>query len=422
MTLHAPPRVLSLAAAWAAAFAIAPASCLADAPGSITGEAAPPLARGSLGAASRDGPAPALRSRRLRVEAISVDLPLTLGQRRTIVRGCEPGADIETIGGEDLALGEGFADQLYAMAEALGYARPTPAHAPGHGAPVLVAELSLAGSIEDVAIEYCLRETPRVSTHVRVTWTTFDNLARRVVHSATTEGAYRAEDVGLDEANARALAEAARRLYEDKSFTALLASRRPKATKRPSIALRARSEEPASLESLRAHAVTVRNSIHHGTGVLVTPRHVLTAAAVVLHSDEISVVVDGEAVRGFVVHRATSPDVALIELERDARAPLPARAPAETLTTGDHLLVIGAAPDTPGEHALRRLIVSGPVMRGTRRYLSAITRITPSHLGAPAFDEAGGLVGVLVPVESEPNTVVMFAGLGDALEALGLSH
>jgi hypothetical protein len=421
-TLQGAARIAGAVAAVALAWQ-APSVCRANEPRETRAASAEPgpTARPVL----RKAVPPARASRRLRVEKISVDLPLSLGQQRTIARGCNAGETIEALALDPLEIGAGFEAALYTMAESRGYDRPTVAHAPGYTSPASFAELSLAGSIEDVDIEYCLSGTATVASRVRVVWTTFDNLARRVVHTATTEGTHRGERIGLDEANARALLAAARGLYADRTFLALLEPRRPaRVDLTPKIALGRTGDvrESPDLEVLRTHAVTVRNPVHHGTGVLIGPRHVLTASDAVLHSDEVSIVLEGETLAGFVVSRAESPDVALVQLERPARSPIPRSGDAGALDAGDQITVVGTPPDASAERALRRLIVSGPVSRSARRYLAAVTRITPSQYGAPAFDEAGGLVGILVPVAGEPDTLALFAHVDDALAALGLTR
>jgi S1-C subfamily serine protease len=138
-----------------------------------------------------------------------------------------------------------------------------------------------------------------------------------------------------------------------------------------------------------------------GSGVLIAPDRVLTAAHVVQVANRIVVDVGDQSIAARVVASEPSADVALLELQQAATgAPVATLGDSSAVQVGDQVLVVGAplgmsrtlsVGHISGRRAARKLFggFTGAEM------LQTDASINPGNSGGPMFDMNGNVVGIV---------------------------
>lgn len=181
------------------------------------------------------------------------------------------------------------------------------------------------------------------------------------------------------------------------------------------------------VERVTGAAVLVASGTGHGSGVLVGKDGlVLTNYHVVGNSERVRVVLDdGTALTGVVERRHKIRDVALVRIEGGRFAPLPVR--ATPLTVSEEVYAVGA----PLQERLRGTVTRGIVSAFRRDRLTGLETIQADvsiqggNSGGPLVDAQGNLVGIAVAGYSVPGStgsagLNLFIPIADALDRLRL--
>jgi len=156
-----------------------------------------------------------------------------------------------------------------------------------------------------------------------------------------------------------------------------------------------------------------------GSGVLVSPTQVFTAAHVVQTADRVEVTFpSGERIPARVVSSRPMQDVALLELARAATGATPARlGNSDSVQVGEQVLVIGAPLGvshtlTVG-HVSARRSATGPLGGlGSIELLQTDAAINQGNSGGPMFNLRGEVVGIVSYILSQTGG---YQGLGFAV-------
>ena len=348
------------------------------------------------------------------------------------------------------------------------------------------AELVVSAQVTDVKMNVCrkmgwwLIESDiigeEVEASVKVDWTVYSRLERRMVLRTSTRGytdGGAATEDGKILAIEQAMAGAIANLAADPDFRAAAfaargadlsvpaletgggigAGRRPapvdnsvpeaKLMPKPTAML---VDDAAKLQSVRlppvaafttpiqdhvdrvtGAAVLVASGSGHGSGVLVSSDGlVLTNYHVVGNSERVRVVLnDGTALTGVVERRHKVRDVALVRVEGGRFAALPVR--AQPLTVSEEVYAIGA----PLQERLRGTVTRGIVSAFRRDRLTGLETIQADvsiqggNSGGPLVDAQGNLAGLtvagyVVPGSAGSAGLNLFIPIGDALDRLRL--
>ena len=172
--------------------------------------------------------------------------------------------------------------------------------------------------------------------------------------------------------------------------------------------------------TLRASGITAVDVGGIGSGVLISPTRILTAAHVVQAANEVVVQFpDGEVMRASVLASRQTHDVALLELEGAATVAPVEIGDSDAVTVGDQIFVVGAPLGqaftlTVGYVSARR---TSPGMLGSSSTLELIqtdAAINPGNSGGPMFSLDGEVVGIVSHILSQSGGS---QGLGFAVSA-----
>lgn len=276
------------------------------------------------------------------------------------------------------------------------------------------ANYFVAGLINEIEVNVCYPwagygnfSTASSSVYMKVEWQIYDTLNRQVVMKIPTEGSSEmteavtaGDSITMDDA----FAVAVRNLLAEQTFHRLVRHGESDVD----VAAGSTSVVPLTLGQLtldsgsgivemrlsRSVAV-VRSATGHGTGFMITPRHLLTNHHVVGGAEEVRLVFgDGEEIRGKVVSRNSFRDVALVELIGDAREALPLT--TSRLNIGADVYSYGAPLSEDFSGSLRKGIISAYRIDRGLDFLQSDVAINPGNSGGPLLDASGNVVGVAV--------------------------
>jgi S1-C subfamily serine protease len=156
-----------------------------------------------------------------------------------------------------------------------------------------------------------------------------------------------------------------------------------------------------------------------GSGVLIAPTQVFTAAHVVQAADEVEVVFpSGERIGARVVSSRTMQDVALLELARAPRGVTPAPlGDSDSVVVGEQVFVVGAPFGvshtlTVGHVSARRTAPGMFGGVGSIELLQTDAAINQGNSGGPMFNLRGEVVGIVSYIITQSGG---FQGLGFAV-------
>ena len=172
--------------------------------------------------------------------------------------------------------------------------------------------------------------------------------------------------------------------------------------------------------SLRSSEITAANVGGVGSGVLISPTHILTAAHVVQAANEVIVEFpDGETVSASVVASRVTHDVALLELETPATVAPVIVGDSDAVSIGDQIFVVGA----PLGQAFTLTVGYVSARRTSRGMVGGVSSleliqtdaaINQGNSGGPMFSLDGEVVGIVSHILSQSGGS---QGLGFAVSA-----
>ncbi len=281
-------------------------------------------------------------------------------------------------------------------------------------------EVSGIARITRLYFEGCTRRAS-----MTVEWRFYDHLHRQTVLELETEGVFRRQkrnsSPSYREAIGKSFADAVSRLTEDDRIHALLdpdrgivvtatrdgAAKPPPASAKKgsrrrltpmSLPLRyggARGSFARQAETLKAGSATIRTTDGHGSGFLISERHLLTNHHVVGKSRRVMVVFLDHQVEARVLRIEPERDVALLELQ-GSTSNEPLKIARRTPVPGEPLYVIGTPLDESLHHSVTAGVLSAERVRDGLPFYQTDAAVKPGNSGGPVFDQHGRIVGLTV--------------------------
>jgi S1-C subfamily serine protease len=279
-------------------------------------------------------------------------------------------------------------------------------------------DLSLAAVITDIRISHCshrkatnLNNFTQNSTYLKIAWTVFDNLARKVVYETTTEGAdysfkKPARYQGATVSASLAFHQAAENLLAQAEFVNILQGSKtldvsysdPGANISDINVMRGKSggKFVTRTPQIEKAAVTVRTAGGHGSGFVISnPGYVLTNHHVVGDSRDVIVIIGKQEQHATVVRTNAGRDVALLKLEKTFTSE-PLRINANKVSLGEEIYVVGTPLDESLSFSISRGIISAHRMMDKRDYYQTDAAVNPGNSGGPVFNSSGNVIGITV--------------------------
>jgi len=279
-------------------------------------------------------------------------------------------------------------------------------------------DLSLAAVVTDIRLSHCgSRSTPDLrtftqnSTYLKIEWTVFDNLARRVVFKTTSEGV---DDSfkkpprfnGAAISASLAFRQATEYLLAQQEFVdiVLANSRTDTGFSDQGGSIKdikivhgnAKTKFIGKTDEIEKAAVTIRTAGGHGSGFVISaPGYVLTNHHVVAQNREVIVIMGGKQQRAVVVRSNPDRDVALLKLERSFDAE-PMHIDGNEVSLGEEIYVVGTPLDERLDFSISRGIISARRMLNEKSYYQTDAAVNPGNSGGPVFNSSGNVIGITV--------------------------
>lgn len=270
-----------------------------------------------------------------------------------------------------------------------------------------VADLLVAARVIDATVNQCF---PRISQHklrdtgsayLKVEWSVFSNLEKRVVLVVTTEGSTRGtieSTIGEPGLLRVALQDAAIRLAADASFYRLVASQPPAAEVASRIRLKRlqelSGELKANLETVRKAVATITANRGYGSGFVISDDgKVLTAEHVISGSKYVKVGLGGKKeCYGEVIASSKQRDLAVIQTDCRSLTPLPLG--SRRLLEGAEVFAVGTPVSSELQFSVTKGVVSGVRKFEDLDYIQSDVSVLPGSSGGPLLDPSGNAIGV----------------------------
>lgn len=306
-------------------------------------------------------------------------------------------------------------------------------------------DLSLGAVISDIKLTNCYdpwtdgSDYAQTSSYFKIEWTVFDNLARKVVYEASTEGG----DYGFEMPPRKHGTETSASLAFRQAVEGLLASQKfVDILMADSILKASYSDDSVLLDDIQITrgnpdakfvsktpliemaSVTVRTAGGHGSGFIISnPGYVLTNHHVVGDNREVIVIIGEEEHRASVVRSHPGRDVALLKLEKQF-ASRPLQINANPVNLGEEIYVVGTPLDERLSFSISRGIISARRTLDQRSYYQTDAAVNPGNSGGPVFNDAGNVIGITVAglftSDGGSKNINYVIPIMDALEALGI--
>lgn len=305
-------------------------------------------------------------------------------------------------------------------------------------------DLSLAAVVTDIQLSHCgsrsapnLRTFTQNSTYLKIEWTVFDNLARRIVFKTTSEGiddSFKKSPRFNGAAISASLAfrQATEHLLAQQEFVDILLAS-------PTLDA-GYSDDGSSIDDINIvngnpntrfvsktgeiekASVTIRTPGGHGSGFVISdPGYVLTNHHVVAQNREVIVIMGGKEQRAVVLRSSPGRDVALLKLERRFDAE-PVHIDAEGVSLGEEIYVVGTPLDERLDFSISRGIISARRVLDKRNYYQTDAAVNPGNSGGPVFNSSGNVIGITVAglftKDGSSKNINYVIPILDALEAL----
>ena len=279
-------------------------------------------------------------------------------------------------------------------------------------------DLSLAAVITNVRLSHCgsrtasnLNTFTQNSTYLKVDWTVFDNLARKVVYKTTTEGGEysfkkSARFNGAAISASLAFRQATEHLLAQPEFVDILLSSKTLDTSYNDQGINiddikitqgnSNTKFVTRTPLIEKASVTVRTAAGHGSGFVISnPGYVLTNHHVVGQNKQVIVIMGEQERRATVVRSNPGRDVALLKLEKGFTAQ-PLHINADAVNLGEEIYVVGTPLDERLSFSISRGIISARRVLDQRSFYQTDAAVNPGNSGGPVFNGAGNVIGITV--------------------------
>ena len=279
-------------------------------------------------------------------------------------------------------------------------------------------DLSLAAEITDIQLSHCgkrsassLQNFTQNSTYLKIEWTVFDNLARKVVFRTSSEGGEysfkkSARFNGAPLSASLAFRQATENLLAQPEFIELLQGNAAADTgysgQNAAIGdINIARGKPggkfvAKTPMIERAAVTIRTTGGHGSGFVISnPGYVLTNQHVVGQNREVIVIMGNQQQRATVVRSHPGRDVALLKLEKSFTSQ-PLQVNDGRVNLGEEIYVVGTPLDESLSFSISRGIISARRVYDQRNYYQTDAAVNPGNSGGPVFDSSGNVIGITV--------------------------
>jgi len=364
-------------------------------------------------------------SKRIRLENVVMDLEKSKGGRKVIgayysgANCLKKGTTLAWSKGRAEIEAKRYKSQFNKVITQLGYTAEGAGRLFG-GQQIDKAELSLAAEIKELQVNSCRnggrfsQEHKRINTYMKIKWSVFDILERKIIYEATTEGSSsdsykRSTDDELSLSRFKAFRQSLKNLLADSELVEFftsesralpqLATPKGDAPIPLSLGLQygdGKEKFTSIVDDLKRASVTIRSTSGHGSGFLITnDGYVVTNSHVVEKAKQAVVVFEKIELRADVVRNDSKRDVALLKLNEfnaDALS-ISKREPVE----GETIYVIGTPLDEKLSHTVTRGIISAKrTLEDGKEYFQTDAAINPGNSGGPVFNEYGEVVGIAV--------------------------
>jgi serine protease Do len=299
-----------------------------------------------------------------------------------------------------------------------------------------VADLQVGARIVDATINECypgLGTSPYKTVgdaYLKVEWSVYSNLEKKVVYAATTEGSTYTEvesDIGELGIVRTALADALERLAIDPKYREVIDPPTPRADLAKATLARIRIKRvnqfsgdlKTHIELIRAAVATVTANKGTGSGFVISEDGtVVTAEHVVSGSKFVKAKMSsGKECYGEVVASNKQRDLAIIHLDCTGLTPLPVS--RQKLVEGGEVFAIGTPLSEKLQFSVTKGVVSGIRKIDQLEYIQSDVSVHPGSSGGPLLDAKGNVVGVTslgVAAGSVPVGLNFFIPLADMEE------
>lgn len=354
---------------------------------------------------------------------------------------CVPQGDLNWKGGKVSVDSDEFTDAFKEELEKYNFKTVGDTNALFEDPSSWKSEILVAGLIKELKANICYPHggwgnfsTAKGDAYIKVDWQIYSKLDRSVVHTVSTEGAYKKTDAmagGDNIAVLNAFAQASRNLLADEKFRQIVSrggetvkeSLQVLTSDKSIVVSNSKSKEMGKDPKKWPGAVgTVFAGGGHGSGFVISDDLILTNNHVVGSSNSVTVKLDsGIQVVGKVIATNAPRDVALIKL--DATLPTHFRIKRDIPSVGEEVYALGSPLDESYKSTLSRGIVSAIREENKMRYIQSDVNVVPGNSGGPLIDKNGNVVGVTVSgifINNAPQGINFFIPIEDAIAALNL--
>lgn len=308
-------------------------------------------------------------------------------------------------------------------------------------------DLSLAAVVTDIRLSHCgsrtasnLRTFTQNSTYLKIEWTVFDNLARRIVFKTTTEGV---EDNfrksprynGAAISASQAFRQATEHLLAQQEFVDLLLASATLDTGYSDEGISTNdiniihgnpnTKFVSKTGEIEKASVTIRTAGGHGSGFVISaPGYILTNQHVVAQNREVIVIMNGKEQRAVVVRSDAGRDVALLKLKQPVAAE-PMQIDINEVSLGEEIYVVGTPLDERLDFSISRGIISARRILDQRSYYQTDAAVNLGNSGGPVFNSSGNVIGITVAglftKDGASRNINYVIPILDALDALNIA-
>jgi S1-C subfamily serine protease len=273
-----------------------------------------------------------------------------------------------------------------------------------------VADLQIAGRIIDATLNACYPEyrndlKAKGNAYLKIEWSVYSTLEKKVIFVATTEGStYREVESNVGEPGILrpAVADALERLAVDPKYRQVIdppeATTEVAKTAEAKIKIRRVKEYTGDLKShinlIKAAVATVTANRGSGSGFIISEDGaVLTAEHVVSGSKFVKVkTATGKECYGEVVASSKQRDIAIVHLDCKGLTALPMS--RQQIVEGNEVFAIGTPLSDKLQFSVTKGVVSGLRKIDEIDYIQSDVTVLPGSSGGPLLDSRGNVVGI----------------------------